>query len=62
MVITSVEVIHSNDINHYLEINIDMDSASEIIRFSQHLVFMIFVSLFFKNIEIENNAEEFIIF
>jgi hypothetical protein len=59
---TSVEVIHSHDINHYLEINIDMDSASEITRFSQYSVFMTFVSLFFKNIEIENNAEEFIIF
>jgi len=26
------------------------------------IVFMTFVSLFFKNIEIENNAEKFIIF
>ena len=59
---TSVEVIHFHDINHYLEINIDMDSASEIIRFPQYSVFMAFVSLFFKNIEIENNVEEFIIF
>jgi hypothetical protein len=24
---TSVEVIHSHDINHYLEINIDMDNC-----------------------------------
>ena len=56
---TFVEVIHSH---HYLEINIDMDSASEITRFPQYLVFMTFVSLFFRNIEIENNAEEFIIF
>ena len=56
---TFVEVIHSQN---YLEINIDMDSASEITRFPQYLVFMTFVSLFFRNIEIENNAEEFIIF
>ena len=56
------EVNHSHGINHYLEININMDSASEITRFSQHLVFITFVSLFFKNIEVENNAEEFIIF
>ena len=46
----SVEVIHSHDINHYLEINIDMDSASEITGFPQYSVFMTFVSLFFKNI------------
>ena len=59
---TSVEFIHSHDINHYLKINIDMDSAGEITRFSQYSVFMTFVSLFFKNIEIENNVEEFIIF
>jgi hypothetical protein len=59
---TSVEVIHSHDIKHYLEINIDMDNASEITRFPQYLVFMIFVLLFFKNIEIENDVEEFIIF
>jgi hypothetical protein len=51
---TSVEVIHSHDINHYLEININVDSVSDIIRFSQYSIFMIFVSLFFKNIEIEN--------
>jgi hypothetical protein len=49
---TSVEVIHSHDINHYLEINIDMDSVNEITRFTQYSVFMTFVSLFFKNIEI----------
>jgi hypothetical protein len=59
---TPVEVIHSHDINHYLEIKIDMDSVSEITRFLHYLVFMTFVSLFFRNIEIENNAEEFITF
>jgi hypothetical protein len=58
---TFSEVNHSHGINHYLEININMDGASEITRFPQYSVFVTFVSLFIKNIEIENNTEKFII-
>jgi hypothetical protein len=58
---TTFGEVNSHGINHYLKINIDMDNASEITRFSQYSVFMTFVSLLFKNVEIENNAEEFII-
>ena len=56
---TSVEFIHSHDINHYLELNIDNDKANKITIFSLHDICLTILQ---EHTEIENNVEEFIIF